>query len=83
MKKIALVLVVILVLSLVAIPVSEATTAQNPPIENQQKEYVGIAPSMAETRWYIRNNNGVWEQRLWSVTFGRWLNDWHRIPGQM
>lgn len=27
-------------------------------------------------RWYFRNNNGVEEMRLWSVTYQRWLTDW-------
>lgn len=27
-------------------------------------------------RWYYRNNNGVMEMRLWSITQQRWLTDW-------
>lgn len=29
-----------------------------------------------ETRWYYREINGVWEKRLWSITYGVWLTDW-------
>lgn len=30
-----------------------------------------------ETRWYYRyNENGVLQQRLWSITDGKWLTDW-------
>lgn len=27
-------------------------------------------------RWYYRDNNGVMEMRLWSITQQRWLTDW-------
>lgn len=27
-------------------------------------------------RWYFRNNNGVEEMRLWSITYQRWVTDW-------
>lgn len=27
-------------------------------------------------RWYYRDNNGVLEMRLWSITRGIWLTDW-------
>lgn len=27
-------------------------------------------------RWYFRNNNGVEEMRLWSITRQMWLTDW-------
>lgn len=29
-----------------------------------------------EFRWYFRNNNGVEEMRLWSLTRGVWVTDW-------
>ena len=28
------------------------------------------------TEWYFRNNNGICEKRLWSVTYGKWLTAW-------
>lgn len=33
-------------------------------------------------RWYYRNNNGVMEMRLWSITRGMWLTDWVPVPNQ-
>lgn len=55
----------------------------------------GIAPAMAyapsggegdgiqlfeEVEWYYRNNNGVDEMRLWSITRQIWLTDWIPVP---
>lgn len=31
-------------------------------------------------RWYFRNNNGVDEMRLWSITKGEWVTDWVPVP---
>lgn len=37
----------------------------------------GQAVTYSDTvRWYYRNNNGVMEMRLWSITQQRWLTDW-------
>ena len=30
--------------------------------------------------WYYRDNNGVKEMRLWSITRGIWLTDWIPAP---
>ncbi len=54
----------------------------------------GVAPAMAsslpsasnaitraeEFRWYYRNNNGVEEMRLWSLTYQYWVTDWVPVP---
>ena len=29
-----------------------------------------------QTKWYYRMNNGVLEQRLWSITYGHWITAW-------
>ena len=29
-----------------------------------------------ETVWYFRINDGIWQMRLWSITYERWLTDW-------
>ena len=36
----------------------------------------GIQPRAEETEWYWRENNGIIEKRLWSITYGKWLTDW-------
>lgn len=33
-----------------------------------------------EFRWYYRNNNGVEEMRLWSITYQEWVTDWVPVP---
>ena len=35
-----------------------------------------VSPCAEETEWYYRNNNGVLEKRLWSITYGVWLTEW-------
>lgn len=36
----------------------------------------GISTQSEHVRWYFRDNNGVEEMRLWSITRGIWLTDW-------
>lgn len=36
----------------------------------------GDSTQAEETTWYFRNNNGIMQMRLWSLTYGRWLTDW-------
>lgn len=40
----------------------------------------GISAQFEEFRWYYRNNNGVEEMRLWSLTKGEWVTDWIPVP---
>lgn len=42
----------------------------------------GISTQAEEVRWYYRNNNGVEEMRLWSLTYQRWITDWFPCPDQ-
>ena len=35
-----------------------------------------VQPRAEETEWYWRINNGNYEKRLWSITYGKWLTDW-------
>ena len=34
------------------------------------------AARVEETVWYFRVYNGVWQTRLWSNTYSKWLTDW-------
>lgn len=36
----------------------------------------GASIQAEEVCWYFRNNNGVEEMRLWSITYGRWKTAW-------
>lgn len=33
-------------------------------------------PCAEQREWYYRINNGYYEKRLWSITYGKWLTDW-------
>lgn len=39
-----------------------------------------VEPRAEEVRWYYRNNNGVDEMRLWSLTYGYWKTAWIPVP---
>lgn len=43
-------------------------------------EGTGIETRAEQVRWYYRNNNGVEEMRLWSITYGVWRTDWIPVP---
>ena len=32
-----------------------------------------------ETCWYYRTYDGMFQKRLWSITYGYWLTDWITI----
>lgn len=32
-----------------------------------------------QTEWVYRNNNGVIQKRLWSLTYAKWLTDWINV----
>lgn len=40
----------------------------------------GVSTQAEEVCWFFRNNNGVEEMRLWSITYGRWLTPWVPCP---
>ena len=35
-----------------------------------------ISSKAEQTIWRYRTHNGKREQRLWSITYGKWLTDW-------
>jgi len=74
LKRTISILLIIITMATLTLPVyalgvtSEVTATYETP-----------TPLWEETQWVFRFNNGVLEQRLWSITFGRWLNDWHPV----
>jgi len=76
-KFVTLGLVLVLMLSL-TLPAAAAYA--NPVSTLAMTEKTEISPHWEQTQWVFRVNNGVLEQRLWSLTFGRWLTEWHRVP---
>lgn len=43
-------------------------------------EETDIETRAEQVRWYYRNNNGVEEMRLWSISYGVWKTDWIPVP---
>lgn len=35
-----------------------------------------ITPQAEEVEWIIREINGKYQRRKWSITYGHWLTDW-------
>ena len=74
MKKIKTALLVFMMLVTIALPAHAANEADISPCDAGETSV--IEPRVEETRWYFRNNNGVVEKRLWSLTYGVWLTEW-------
>ena len=73
MKKIvSLLLVFILVLSL-SVP---AFAAPDLPVGEEELSADADGTRAEQTVWFFRNNNGILEKRLWSITYRKWLTDW-------
>lgn len=73
MKKIVSFFLAVL-MSFTLISAAYADSVSNAYVETSKEST--IQPRAEETTWYLRNNNGVWEKRLWSITYGKWLTDW-------
>ena len=39
-----------------------------------------VSPQAEEVCWVYRNNNGVDEMRLWSITYAKWKTGWIPVP---
>ena len=40
-----------------------------------------VLPNSEETQWIFRfNEDGVFQKRLWSLTYQEWLTDWIDVP---
>ncbi|MDO4539936.1 MAG: hypothetical protein Q4B48_02365 [Syntrophomonadaceae bacterium] len=78
MRKILTLALVLILLTLSTVPASAAQPALNNAINGEVVYGQGETnPTRAEeTMWYFRNNNGVLEKRLWSITYRYWKTDW-------
>lgn len=76
MKKRVLILALtsLLCLNLMAMPAFAAEAPENPVSAETNTEVV--SPMAEETEWVYRINDGVWQKRLWSLTYAVWLTDW-------
>ena len=75
MKRYIITIAALLLCSVYTTPVS-AIYETEPVIPVVAAATTEISPYNNETQWYYRNNNGVLEKRLWSITEGRWLTAW-------
>lgn len=75
-RILCLILALALVLSISVVAYAETVVH---PEENEVSETVipGDSPQAEETCWYFRTtDDGLFQKRLWSLTYGRWLTDW-------
>ncbi len=77
MKRILSLVLVLLML----VPISVTAFADSSSMaENANNETIvsmSDEPTRAEeTRWYFRTYQGVFQMRLWSITYRKWLTDW-------
>ena len=75
-RILCLILALALVLSISVVAYAETVVY---PEENEISETVipGDSPQAEETCWYFRTtDDGLFQKRLWSLTYGRWLTDW-------
>ncbi len=75
MKKMFLVAMIIMLLSLNVLPVYAAANTAVPSAISED----GVAPASEETVWCTRVYNGKVQMRLWSVTYGKWLTEWEDV----
>lgn len=72
-KLVSMLLSLLLVLSL-SVPAFAATNLPSSTVDFAAPSIED--PNAEQTVWYFRNNNGIIEKRLWSLTYGIWLTDW-------
>ena len=80
MKRIvSLLLALVMCLSLSVAAFAENS---NVPSEENGEELIipGDQPRAEETQWYYRiTDDGLFQRRLWSITYRKWLTDWITI----
>lgn len=78
-RLISLFLALVICFSFSALAFAEYPEA---PEEEDGEELVvpGEQPRWEETKWYYRiTDDGLFQRRLWSITYGYWLTDWETI----
>lgn len=56
-----------------------ATSAFAAEIPESPINNVIITPQSEQTEWVYRYYNGVLQERLWSLTYARWLTEWTNV----
>lgn len=75
-KLISIFLVVMLFCSVIPAAYADSSVSDNETGISQDEST--IEPRVEETDWIFRYNSelGIYEKRLWSYTYGKWLTDW-------
>ncbi|MEG0835029.1 MAG: hypothetical protein RR413_06255 [Christensenellaceae bacterium] len=72
-------IILALVISMVCIVPAFATVPQATISNNDYKQAVTINPKAEELVWYYRLHNGVYQRRLWNLTWGYWVTEWANV----
>lgn len=78
-RLISLILALVICLSF-----STLAFAEYPEVPEEESEEELVIPGeqshWEETEWYYRiTGDGLFQRRLWSITYGYWLTDWETI----
>lgn len=77
MKKfLSLLLTVLLFCSVIPAAYADSYVENSEEVSIQSGE--NIEPRIEQADWFYRYNStlGIYEKRLWSYTYGKWLTDW-------
>lgn len=74
MKKIVSLLLLLLVIFSISVPAFAATSQPGTSVKLAAPSVDD--PNAEQTVWFVRDNNGILEKRLWSLTYRKWLTDW-------
>ncbi len=78
MKRLLCIFLAIVLCLTISAPVFADFYSSN--TEVNEKVVVAEEQSRAEeTIWYFRCYDGLFQRRLWSITYGYWLTEWETI----
>ena len=77
MKRFLSLVLALLMLTSVSVTAFADTSSEGERLNVEKLAIKSDEPTRAEeTRWYFRTYQGVFQMRLWSLTYGKWLTDW-------
>lgn len=69
-------LALLLLSSLSVVAVADVSFEGTSPSITESALHTDEPTRQEETVWYFRTYEGMWQMRLWSITYERWLTDW-------
>ena len=77
MKRFLSLFLMLLMLTSISVVAFADTSAEAEGPANEISSIVsGDSTRAEETVWCFRTYQGVFQMRLWSLTYGKWLTDW-------